>query len=442
MQLQYIMIFPIFRVIPNQHLEKISKIPLSHLNNSHIPLENITDKCQNNLDWNNSHQLSHFQNASENYDFLLNETYQITGMPEDYSNSMKPNIAEKTKFDIVFIKKYFEIWKTTANIGKIEIEVVPGKQEEEEKLDRFIEKLKNTKKVIRLHKYEKYEQNSEKSRSSYKNRFMVQKNIIDSQKAKLDEQNKVIEELKLGIIREDILKSIENTKTNIREIFAGSSGKIKCKVPVVFVQENKFNIDIQKAPKIIQQMEERSLERARNREIILERKRLIEEMRQKILEETIEKKRILEEEERKKNLQIMKENRRKELERERIRQQKRHIYEEKLIKAVEFHEKLLKQQCLRKLFNNLILSREKALTAIVHYRKKIQKNCLYSWMNLVESFYLVKYEIVDAHFSYKILRKCMNLWKEVLVFLLETNIFLSLFLLGFKILALYPRNNI
>lgn len=379
-----------------------------------VTSQNVPEGFQNNEDCNHHLQKSLliFQDETENSSSLdIHEEILEMQTKIKSSSENDKNAGPIPEYEIA--RKYLEIWKTVVNSRKGNTEICFNKQTQEEKLDSLIETLKRVKREEHLKGNEKYELTSEKSRSSYKNRFMVQKNIINLQKSKLDEQNKIIEELKLGIIREDIFKSIENTKINIKEIFAGCSEKTKCRIPVVFVEENKFKVNIQKAPKIIQQMEERALQRARKREIILERKKLMEEIRQKMLEEAIEKKKVLEEEERKKNLEIMKEKRKKELELERIRQEKRKYFEEKMNIAVEFHKKLLKQQCLRKLYNNLIMCREKKIIAIEHYKNKVLRQCLNLWMNFVESLYIVKYETADAHFSYKMLKKCLDTWKEV-----------------------------
>lgn len=396
-------------------MEQIANITLSHLSNVQVLSQNVTEKCQNNEDYKVQKNLLILQNETENSSSLNKYEQIISDMPKmDNSSETGHNDVPNSEYEIKLTKKYLEMWKNVVNSRKDEKEIITI-QSQEDKLDSLIETLKKMKRDEDLKKSEKYELNSEKSRSSYKNRFLVQKNIINLQKTRLEEQNKIIEELKLGIIREDILKSIENTKINIKEIFAGCSEKNKCRIPAVFVEENKFNVNIQKAPKIIQQMEERALQRERKREIILERKKIIENMRQKLLEEAIEKKRVLEEEDRKRNLEIMKEKRKKELELERIRHEKRKQFEEKMNIAVEFHTKLLKQQCIRKLYNNLMLSREKKVVAIVHFKNKVLRECLNLWMDFVDSLYIVKYEIADAHFSYKMLKKCLDTWKEVII---------------------------
>lgn len=385
-------------------MDKIANITLSHINSDPPLPQYVTHACQNNVEWNN-----YINNELLNY---KNETANVTSSDQPLEVPKKENSIKALRnleYELGLMRKYYKKWKIAIASKSIEKESF----DTQDKLDNFIQTLEKIKTGRSLRINEKHERHLGKPHSSFKNRFMAQKNIINLQKSKLEEQNKLIAELKLGIIREDILKSIENTKISIREIFAGCSERLKCKLPVVSIDERKFNINIQKAPKIVQQMEERAFHRAKNREIILQRKKLIEEMRQKILEEAIEKKRVLEDEERKRTLETMKEKRKKELELERIRQEKRRVYEEKLKISVEFHDKLLKGQCLRKLYNNLISCREKQFTAIEHYRKKVLRESLMKWLNFVDSLYIVKYETADALFTYKILKKYIMIWKEV-----------------------------
>ncbi|CAH1998929.1 unnamed protein product [Acanthoscelides obtectus] len=233
------------------------------------------------------------------------------------------------------------------------------------------------------------------------------------QKAKIEEQNKIIAELELGIIREDLMKSIENTKTNIREIFAECSQKIRLKIPTLLIQEPKFSVCSKQAPKFVQQMEERAMIRARNREIILERKRFIEETRQKLLEEAIERKKVLEEEERKRNLEILKEKRKKEIELERIRQANMQIYLKKLNQAIAFHNRILMEQCFRKLAINALKSKEKYALAVDHHGRSILTNSMRQWIEFVADIYKPKFSLAEEHYRKYLLRISFSIWQEM-----------------------------
>ncbi|XP_072378211.1 uncharacterized protein [Diabrotica undecimpunctata] len=336
-------------------------------------------------------------------------------------NEQEHLFIKKTQF---LSEKYFNIWKTAVELKKEQKRQEESKLKQTTKLDTFMKQLKKRKKS------EKMEVNIQEEKakirvvkdvssgivkpcSSFKNRFDAQKSIIEIQKSKLEEQNRIIQELKLGIINDDLLKSIENTKTNIREIFGSCSGKIKYKIPLILGEEPKFSITSHEAPKIVQKMEQRALERAQNREIILERKRLIEEKRQRMLQEAIERKRVLEEEEKKRSLELIKERRRKEMEMEKIRYINKQKYMEKLNTAVEFYNRLLLKQSLIQLYSYMKDGRDKYFLAVDYYEKKILKESMVSWQQVVESAYKVKYEIADAHFEYKLLKKSIQCWREI-----------------------------
>lgn len=196
-------------------------------------------------------------------------------------------------------EKYFKIWK---NVVEAKIEQKRNKElikRQRKKLNTFLTKVKKHKANVKIKhkaddefskKYKKYATISPESNRSYENSFKAQKTIIEMQKTRLEEQNRIIQDLKLGIMTEDLEKSIAKSKMNIREIFTNCSTETKIKIPILLVEEPKISISTQKAPKILQEMQEKAVKRAENRQQILERKRLIEEMRQKMLTQAMENK--------------------------------------------------------------------------------------------------------------------------------------------------------
>ncbi|KAL1497294.1 hypothetical protein ABEB36_008283 [Hypothenemus hampei] len=318
---------------------------------------------------------------------------------------------EKDIVQRTLLQKYFHKW----------VSMTKTKQDNKEigiKLNRFIDNVQNA-------LYNNYnstslttQQESKKRNANFENftnRFKMQKSIINQQKSKIEEQTKIINELKLGIIREDLLKSIENTKIEIREIFSNCSQKLVMnKAPLFKAMEEREKIMVhsQQAPKMIQKMHERALERAQYREIILERKRLIEDARQKLLEEAIEKKRVLEEEERKRNLEIINEQRKKELQMQKIRQDKKREFERKLALAEEFYNHLLVKQCFQKLINNNVKSKEN-LTLAIAYCSNMQKMRVFKgWKQFIDDKNRKKYQIADGHLKSKVLKRAFNDLKE------------------------------
>lgn len=302
------------------------------------------------------------------------------------------------------IRKYFIKWKEQTRFEK----------SRQPNLESFINNLQHHKTTWAAKK-ENASNEIALSGHNFKNRYKAQKSIIDNQRAKLEEQEKIISELKLGIIREDLLKSIEKTKCNIREIFSQCSEKLLLKAPLIQPpdEREKIMISSQKAPKLVQQMEKRALERAKCREIILERKKLMEAARQRLLEEAIEKKRVLEEEERKRSIELINDQRKKEMELRRIRQYKKKLLDEKLAKARHFYHNILIMQSFRKLYTNYNNARYNWSLAVSHHLYKTKATIIKRWVGYVESKYEVRYHLADAHYNYKVLKGCIIKWKEV-----------------------------
>lgn len=332
------------------------------------------------------------------------------------SDEKSPISASTNNPSAQTLRKYFTKWKKTAKKKDLIVS-----DRESEKLDEFIENLKcykNEKQLSRVVATKpESEANSQiiESAQSFKNRYKSQKKIIEVQRSKIENQTKIINELKLGIIREDLLKSMESTKIEIRDIFNNCSGRLLIKAPLLQPPENRDKIMIlsQKAPNVLQKMQQRAIERAQYRNIILERKKLIEETRQKLLEEAIEKKKVLEEEERKRNLEAINEQRRKDLLSQKQRLERKQEFESKCRLAKQFYEHLLVKQSFRKLQTNYNKAQEHQTLAEQFYIRKQKVRVFSVWFRYVDSQYKEKYEVADAHFAFKILKKAFQTIGEV-----------------------------
>jgi hypothetical protein len=312
----------------------------------------------------------------------------------------------------MILKSVFDTWKRKVRLKKDKAESVRIKLEQREKLDNLMKVLKKYKKEQKGDV--KFEEIKPKvAVHSFRNRFEAQKSTIEKLTLKLEEKDRLIDELKLGILDKDALKSLNQTKIEIREIFANCSVKVRCKLPPPPDYSEKFMISTQKAPKIVQEMEEKALERAKRRELILERKRRIEENRQRMIAEALEKKRIQDEEEKKRSLETMKERRRKELELEKIKQANRLILLEKLKKAAALHRRNLLKKSFRSLLFNYLESKNNHERSVSHYRTKLLSRAVAEWLNFVELKYCDKNALADAVFAKKILTKTLTTWREV-----------------------------
>lgn len=325
------------------------------------------------------------------------------------------------------LKQYFNKWKTFQQMS--------SKEENEstsQKIDTLISELHRMKvkrkKDVRSNSDSAVEVKKIKGNGAtemkkqwkgecFKNRYKTQRDIIITQKTKLDQQSKIIEDLKLGIINDELTKSLETTKTELQKIFGKSPNKLKCKLAPSGIKFEdtlaKFIINSSKAPKFLQQMERRALERARNREIIRERKRLIDEEKRRIFEEAVEQKRRQDEEEKRKNLEAVREKQREELEKQKIIQANKEKFLADLKKANRFYKRKIMRRCFHRLEHNVYIAQNNMLRAESFSEKKSKINSFNSWKNFIIQKYKGPNEKADKLYKKLTLMKSFGCWKNV-----------------------------
>lgn len=326
------------------------------------------------------------------------------------------------------LKKVFANWKeySATNISK---NSTPSKTEKIENLIEALQKHKISKtnsknncsnaenKQEKIKTIRDTKPTTNKESECYKNRFETQKEIIEMQKTKLVEQTKLIEDLKLGIMQDELLQSIKKTKDTIREIFGKSSTAVKCKtIPEAAMDHDELlNLIIKsnKAPKFLQEMEKQALERARKREIISERKRIIDEERKRLAEELVEKKRVQDEDEKKRSLEAIKEKRRLEFEMQKIRQLNKETYLKNLKIAENHYNKKLLRRGMNGFQYNVYIAQNNAIRAEVFCERKMERKYFHYWLTYLDEKYREGFEKSETFYNSKILKKAFAGWKLV-----------------------------
>lgn len=321
-------------------------------------------------------------------------------------------------------KKYFKLWKTKVKQKRKDVDT-------KEKIVKFLEELKKHKVAVKPTKCEKREnengQTKQCSKSAkkryqdvseiYKNRFQAQQDVIKSQQTKLYEQEKIIEDLKLGIITEETQKSLQNGKCEIREIFKRCSVKVKCSItPPEAVEKNVDIIELRtsKVPKIMAELDRRATERAIRRNIILEKKKIIEEKKRKEYEFIVANKKAADDEQKKRNLEAIKEKRRLENELERRRQENRNKYLETINKADKFHRKKLKRKYFNAFKALMEIKTEFEIKSDLFYENLLKKKSLYIWNVNVKENLEKQYLDADCLYEYKLKKKIFKSWQLVI----------------------------
>ncbi|KAI4453224.1 hypothetical protein MML48_scaffold00002783 [Holotrichia oblita] len=323
------------------------------------------------------------------------------------------------------VKKYFKRWKTKVKEKRKDVDTT-------QKIVNFLEELKKHKSAVKPTKCEKRESENDQTKHCpksankkkyqdvseiYKNRFQAQQDLIKSQQTKLHEQEKIIEDLKLGIITEETQKSLENGKCEIREIFKRCSVKVKCRItPPEAVEKNVDIIELRssKVPKIMAELDKRATERAIRRNIILEKKKIIEEKKRKEYELIVASKKAADDEQKKKNLEAIKEKRRLENELERKRQENRHKYLEIINKADKFHRKKLKRKYFNAFKALMEIKNEFEIKSDLFYENLLKKKSVCIWNINVKEILEKHYLDADCLYEYKLKKKIFKSWQSVL----------------------------
>ncbi|KAJ3660902.1 hypothetical protein Zmor_005329 [Zophobas morio] len=309
------------------------------------------------------------------------------------------------------LKKCFDVWRRVVKVKTEKEEIYRSKVQQREKLDNLVKALK---------KYRKENQEDsqptqvkvKEAPTNFKSRFEAQKHAIEKLTLKIEEKDRVIEELKLGIFDREALKSLNETKIEIREIFANCSTKVRCKIAPPPDYSEKFMISTQKAPKIVQEVEERALERAKRRELILERKKIIQENRQRMIVAALERKRIQDEDEKKRSLEQIKERRRKELEMRQIRERNKLIFFEKVKIALGLYNRTLQRKAFQGLFENYTQGKENYERSKLHYKITLLSKVMHTWTEFMEDKYRDKNALADAVYAKNIVSRALQTWRE------------------------------
>nr|CAD7403787.1 unnamed protein product [Timema poppensis] len=275
------------------------------------------------------------------------------------------------------------------------------------------DKENNTKKDIKPKMCKKYE-----------NRFKAQKNIIAMQKAKLEEQNKIIGELKLAKIKMETQKSTKEACLILNEAIANCDAKIKSKAKGLRLSLSVTDISRSQEtlkrsdrsihndlPPILLNMEERRKAREQKWQLIKEKKRLIKEEREKKIQEEEEERQRKDNEAKMKRLEELREKRLREKEIALQREFEREHLKMMVIKATDHYKKyLMVKYGLRPLKKLLMLQAQQASHAELHYQKTVMNNHFQNWRTSVQTCLQQRFDKAISHYHHKLSEKCFNTW--------------------------------
>ncbi|XP_012341545.1 calponin homology domain-containing protein DDB_G0272472 [Apis florea] len=366
-----------------------------------------------------------------------------------YFDILKCNVVEEKRFRDIKTKieenmvskikrKYFDIWRTHTKDAKINGQKQKEEEEifEKQKIEMFINKIMESQNAImgnqkikisdnNLMIKESNSANKKKKNTYYKHiivespaqyRLNAQKQIIEKQKAKLAEQNRIIEELKLKQMQKEISNANKETIDIAKQTFSNCGHNTR-RTLIQLMQQNGYRDESLMVPRkrmnppiFLLRMEARAEERRKRIKLAAEiRKQKLEE--QKRMEEASR----LEEEQKKKRLQqeALAEAKRLQKEQEQNRQREIEKFQKLNNVADEFYRQYLLRHYIMKPFVILIEElRGNIKKAEDHYREKLTKKIFTTWKKEIENQYKIKIDTVKSIYNTKLILRIFREWKQ------------------------------
>ncbi|XP_034244737.1 uncharacterized protein F23F12.8 [Thrips palmi] len=244
---------------------------------------------------------------------------------------------------------------------------------------------------------------------SYEHRIKAHKDLISHQKAKLEDQQKQIEELKLSQLRMENEKSQMQVKKTLNEVMDSCNQKVKAQAKSL--KSSLSLADLSPGNDFVLRMEQRAVEQKQRKLITQERRKQLEEERKRKMKEMEERRRQEEEELAKKRHDEAREMRRRERElRDETRRER-----EKFIALERKADQFLKNKRLRygllgfkKLVN---LRKEQENVAVEFYDRSLLRSALRVWRREVHLRLEAKMDCADNFFASNLLHRCFNAFR-------------------------------
>ncbi|XP_021182302.3 girdin [Helicoverpa armigera] len=330
--------------------------------------------------------------------------------------SITPIKVQVDSKETTLLRKFVNKWKCYVNNRKNY-----ACEQRQATLNNFFDKI--AKKKMNINQSMVPENKSKllvKDYNTYQHRYKIQKHIIALQKAKLEEQNRLIEELKYNRIVEASRQSVDDMREDIRkayyEIDRHLKPKIKCltnELKIPEIEEPSLVLHCLKVPQFLQRMEKRAREREEKHAMIHERRRQMEEERVRLKQQAELAKAEMDKEEKTRRIQELREKRRKE-KIENIRKKQWASRLRALIVMADLHyEKSLKAKYGIKPFRKLIeIKRDNIEKAKAHYIFQLKNNTFLHWMWYTEDMWIERNFQAENFHRKKLLRKGFDAFKR------------------------------
>ncbi|XP_072938754.1 uncharacterized protein [Epargyreus clarus] len=256
--------------------------------------------------------------------------------------------------------------------------------------------------------------------NTYQHRYKVQKHIIALQKAKLEQQNRVIEQLKYNKIIDVSRQSLDCMKEDVRktyyEIDKHLKPKIKCltnELKIRDIDDTSLVLHCLKVPQFLQRMEARAREREEKHALIRERRKQIEEERVRLKQQAELAKLEMDKEEKAKRIKELREKRRKEkIENIRKKQHAERLRALIVMADLHYEKNLTAKYGIRPLKLLMQLKSDNVEKAKAFHQFQLKKNIFLHWMWYTEDMWYERNFKADEFYRKKLLKKTFSCFKE------------------------------
>ncbi|XP_054002554.1 golgin subfamily A member 6-like protein 26 [Hylaeus anthracinus] len=362
-------------------------------------------------------------------------------------DAFKQNVKEKERLRDIKMKiqqnlisrmtrKYFDIWRAytkTTDTAQRQTELLS----EEQRIEKFINTI--TERQNELTKAQdvkvrdnnlvvKKTSNTEiRKRNTYakpinvespaQSRLCAQRQIIEKQRAKLIEQSKIIEELKLNQAQKEIFRATKDTVDMAKETLAHCGQKTR-RTLILLMQQNGYRDESltvrqrsQDPPKFLLRMEARAEARR-------ERIKLAEESRRKRLQEKERKEEAarIEEEQKKRRLQREALTQARRLWKEQERKRQNEIEKLKRLNdmADEFYRKyLLRRYGIEPLMGFVERKKSNIEKIDNRYKENLTRNVFIAWRRETEIRCKIVTEFAETFYNRSLMVKTFREWKQM-----------------------------
>ncbi|XP_041988207.1 coiled-coil domain-containing protein 191 [Aricia agestis] len=256
---------------------------------------------------------------------------------------------------------------------------------------------------------------------TYQHRYLVQKHIIAMQKAKLEEQNKVIEELKLKKIAHDSSESLVRMKEEIRKTYFEMDRKLKPKLQCMSkelkikeFEEPTMVLNCLKVPQFLKRMEARAREREERHAVTRERRRQQDEERARIKHQEELERAEMDRGEKNRRIKLLQEKRRRE-KIENIRK-KEHAERTRALRVMaELHHErsLMAAYGIRPLRLLVEMRRRSEDAARAHHLRQTTSNYFLRWMWHTQDMCFERNHKADELYRRRLLTRAFSRFKEL-----------------------------